>query len=154
MVCVRGHTHSLDLRQALAATRRAKASQTHNASIYYSKSHEREHKSCRMRSVCLKAVRRMLSMRSAAAVEGWRCCAEGVQRQRSIVLRAAKCIQAGVYGGAFVKWADAAAELRREREESKASAREAAAAEAQTQSVLSRVVRVWSQRTLATSFGG
>ncbi len=77
-----------------------------------------------------------------------------MQRQRGIVLRAAKCIQAGVYGGAFVKWADAAAELRREREESKASAREAAAAEAQTQSVLSRVVRVWSQRTLATSFGG
>ena len=114
MVCVSAHTHSLDLRQALAATRRAKASQTHNASIYYSKSHEREHKSCRMRSVCLKAVRRMLSMRSAAAFEGWRCCAEGVQRQRSIVLRAAKCIQAGVYGGAFVKWADAAAELRRE----------------------------------------
>jgi hypothetical protein len=62
-----------------------------------------------------------------------------VRRQRGIVLQAAKRIHAGVCGGVIVMLADAAAELRREREVSKASAREAADVEARQQSVLCAV---------------
>ncbi len=68
--------------------------------------------------------------------------------QRAIVLRAAKRIQVGVCGRAFMKWVDAAAELRREREEHEAAVREAAAAEARKHAVLSRVARLWSSEVI------
>jgi hypothetical protein len=93
-------------------------------------------------------------MKAAVAFEGWLGCVQELRRQRAIVVRAAKRIQVGVCGGAFVKWAEAAAELRGERQQAEAAAREAAAFEARKRSILERVVRVWGQRTLASSFSG
>jgi hypothetical protein len=154
--------HEAAVREAAAAEARKHAVLSRVARVWSQRSlatsfsgwHENACQRRCARSVCQKVVRRMLGMKVAAAFEGWRGSVRELRLQRAIVLRAAKRIQVGVCGAAFMKWVDAAAELRREREEHEAAVREAAAAEARKHAVLSRVARVWSQRSLATSFSG
>ena len=107
----------------------------------------------RLRDVCGKVIRRLLSLRVAAAFERWREGVDENKRARAIVMRALKRMQLGACAGAFSRWVDAACEMRAEREQADAAAQRSAAEDARKRAIVGKVLKVWGQRALSMSFG-